>query len=162
MEALGAAPGVLSVSMTNSNILFVKFCLMKLSCLLMGLRFADHRFCRLTHWRGGWAYHVVTDENKRAPWWWYARYPFCVTVRMGTDSFQTSWAWFLLPPPRGSYFQSRLSFKLFCPAPHSLLTPCSLLLFPLFILWIHFWANFVSRQDQGTLKDKSAQCGPFS
>lgn len=115
MEALGAAPGVLSVSVTNSNTLFVKFCLMKLSCPLMGLRLADHRFCRLPNWRGGWAYHVATDDNRRAPWWGYVWYPFCVTVRMGMESFQMSSAWFLLPPPRGSYFQSRLSFKLLLP-----------------------------------------------
>lgn len=115
MEALGAAPGVLGVSMTNSNILFVKFCLMKLSCPLMGLRLADHRFCHLTNWRGGWAYYVATDEDERAPWWWYVRYPFCVAVRMRMESFQVSSAWFLLPPPHGSYFQSRLPFKLVLP-----------------------------------------------
>lgn len=48
MGALGAAPGVLSVLMTNSNILFVKFCLMKLSCPLMVLCLGDHWFCHLT------------------------------------------------------------------------------------------------------------------
>lgn len=65
-------------------------------------------------------------------------------------------------PPMGHTFRADYHLNLFCPAPHALLTPYSLLLFPLFILWICFWANFVSRQDQGTLKDKSAQCSSFS
>lgn len=156
MEALGAAPGVLSVSVTNSNTLFVKFCLMKLSCPLM----------KPPCWSTDSAVYQTDGMSLPCCNGWQQESAM-VGIRLisilcdsqdGNESFQMSSAWFL-PPPRGSYFQSRLSFKLLLPCSSS---HYSLLLFPLFILWIHFWANFVSRQDQGTLKISQPSVAPFS
>lgn len=85
--------------------------------------------------------------------------------------WQSGWEWnhsewaqhgFSSLHPVGHTFRADCHLNLFCHAPHALLTPYSLLLFPLFILWICFWAHFFSRQDQATLKDTSAQCSSFS
>lgn len=142
------SPSALSVSVTNSNTLFVKFCLMKLSCPLMGLRLADHRFCRLPNWRGGgWTYHVATDGNRRAPWWDKSDIHFVWQSGWEWVIFQMSSAWFLHSlHPRGVML-SRADYHLnfFCPAPHPLLTLFFASL-PLFYLMNpHFWANFVSK-----------------
>lgn len=157
MGALGAAPGVLSVLMTNSNILFVKFCLMKLSCPLMALCLGDHWFC-----------HLTVDVGVELPvlWLMQTRQSNCsdrsdthLVSQSRWECGHSKWAHHGF----SSLDTIRLSLRLFfffCPSRHSLFIFYSWFLFLLIVWWILFWAKFISRQDHCTPKDKPSQCNP--